>query len=371
MKEMLCDMNQTTQPIRPHKVFNNWDVVALGWYVVCKSSDLKKGKALPIRICGHELALYRTESGKAVALDKFCPHMGMSLAEGLVKGEHLTCIFHEWKFNSSGKCIDIPCLKKKVENGKSVNSYPVEEKYGMIWVYSDKEANGPVFEIDELKGKPILFTTLKPFRRIAHPHITMMNSIDEQHMRSVHKLPMDLDTTIEEKGTRFKVTFTGKVLDQTLTGKMQKFFLGDKWKSSVLFVDGCLGLLTIMIDLKLFKKFNLPCGYFIFSQTFTEKGETLVWPIMVTEQRPGIHGFIFSWLLIRAHKALMWFLAFQDGRVIYKNLRFNHSGLLPEIDNASAKWISFVNRVIKPSIWSRSRINEQKETIQEDIAVNA
>jgi hypothetical protein len=57
--------------------------------------------------------------------------------------------------------------------------------------------------------------------------------------------------------------------------------------------------------------------------------------------------------------------------VIYKNLRFNHSGLLPEIDNASARWISFVNRVIKPSIWSRSRINENKETIQEDIAVNA
>lgn len=371
MKEMLCDMNQTTQPIRPHKVFNNWDVVATGWYVVCKSRDLKKGKALPIRICGHELALYRTESGKAVALDKFCPHMGMSLAEGIVKGEHLTCIFHEWKFNSHGKCIDIPCLKKKVENGKSVNSYPVEEKYGMIWVFSDKEANGPVFEIDELKGKPILFTTLKPFRRVAHPHITMMNSIDEQHMRSVHKLPMDLDTSIEEKGTRFKVTFTGKVLEQSLSGKIQKFFLGDKWKSSVLFVDGCLGLLTIMIDLKLFKKFNLPCGYFIFSQTFTDKGETVVWPIMVTEQRPGIHGFIFSWLLIRAHKALMWFLAFQDGRVIYKNLRFNHSGLLPEIDNASAKWISFVNRVIKPSIWSRSRINENKEMTPEEIAVNA
>lgn len=362
MKEMLTDYNQSTQPVRPHKVFNNWDVVAQGWYVICKSSSLKKGQAKAARICGHELALFRTEKGIVHAVDKYCPHMGMSLGAGKVQGENLICIFHEWKFNGEGKVIDIPCLKKKVEHGKSVNSYPVEEKYGFIWVYSDKTANGPVFEIDELKGKEILYTDLKPFRRIAHPHITMMNSIDEQHMRSVHKLPLDLEVAIEEKGTRFKTTFTGKVLNQTLSGKIQKFFLGDYWKSSVLFVDGCLGLLTIMIDLKLFKKFKIPCGYFIFSQTFTDKGETVVWPIMVTEKRKGIHGFIFSWSLIRIHKMLMWFLAFQDGRVIYKNLRFNHSGLLPEVDNASAKWISFVNRVIKPSIWSRAK-NEESESL--------
>lgn len=371
MTQMLCDVNQTTQPIRPHRVFNNWDVVAEGWYVVAKSNELKRGKAKAVRICDHDLAIYRSESGNVHALDKYCPHMGMSLGEGIVKGENLTCIFHEWQFDPKGKCVEIPCLKKKVESGKSVNSYPVEEKYGFIWVYSGKEAPEGVFEIDELKGKPILFTDLSPFRRIAHPHITMMNSIDEQHMRSVHKLPLDLDVAIEEKGTRFKVTFTGKVLEQTLSGKLQKFFLGDRWKSSVLFVDGCLGLLTIMIDLKLFKKLPLPCGYFIFSQTFTEKGKTVVWPIMVTERRKGPLGFLFSWSLIRVHKALMWFLAFQDGRVIYKNLRFNHSGLLPDIDNASARWISFVNRAIKPSIWSRSLIKDKQSNQTETETVSA
>lgn len=371
MKEMLADLNQSTQPIRPHKIFNNWDVVSTGWYAVCKSQALKKNKALPILICGHKLALYRSVSGKVSALDAFCPHMGMDLAQGKVKGEHLVCLFHEWKFNSQGKCIDIPCLKKKVESGKSVNSYPVQEKYGFVWVYSDTVAPDDVFEIEELKGKEILYTSLSPFRRIAHPHITMMNSIDEQHMRSVHKLPMDLDIAIEESGTRFKVTFTGKVLAQTLSGKIQKFFLGEKWKSSVLFVDGCLGLLTIMIDLKLFKKIPLPCGYFIFSQTFTERGETVVWPIMVTEKRKGLHGFLFSWALIRVHKALMWFLAFQDGRVIYKNLRFNHNGLLPDIDHASAKWISFVNKVIKPSPWSRKLPAEVTATEDAKQVVNA
>lgn len=360
MKQLPCDFNQSTQPIRPHKIFNNWDVAPEGWVVVCKSRDLKKGKTRKVLIYGHELALYRTESGRACALDRFCPHMGMSLSAGKVKGENLTCIFHEWKFNPFGECVDIPCLKKKVEHGKSVNSYPVEEKYGFVWVYSGKEAPGPVYEVPELKGKDILFTDLSPFCRIAHPHITMMNSIDEQHMRSVHKLPLDLDVAIEEFDRTFKVTFTGKVLEETFTGKIQKFFMGDKWKSSVILIDGCMGILSIMIDMKLFKKIPLPSGHYLFSQSYTDRGNTLVWPIMVTERRKGIHGFIFSWLLLRAHKALMWFLAFQDGRVIYKNLRFNHNGLLPEIDNASARWISFVNRMIKPSIWSKVKPDESR-----------
>jgi phenylpropionate dioxygenase-like ring-hydroxylating dioxygenase large terminal subunit len=353
MNEMLCDINQTTQPIRDQKVFNNWDVVMKGWYVVKKSCDLKKNCVQSVKICGHQLALFRSASGKVAALDAFCPHMGMNLGVGKVVGEHLKCLFHEWKFDNFGQCIDIPCLKKKVENGKSVQSYPVEEKYGFIWVYSDLVAPGPVFEIDELKGLPILYTSLKPFRRLAHPHITMMNSIDEQHMRSVHQLPMDLDVEIKETDSRFQVNFTGKILEGSFLGKIQSYLLGQTWRSSVLFVDGNLGLLTNMIGAKLFNRWALPKGFFLFSQTFTEKGKTVVWPIMVTEKRKGIHGFIASWFLLYFLKVSMWFLAFQDGRVIYKNLRFSPSGLLPEIDHASARWISFLNKTLETSFWSR------------------
>jgi phenylpropionate dioxygenase-like ring-hydroxylating dioxygenase large terminal subunit len=368
MQEMLCSINQTTQPIRPQKVFNNWNVVVKGWYVVAKSKHLKKEKTLSVKICGQQLTLFRTKSGKASAVDAFCPHMGMDLARGKVVGEHLKCLFHEWKFSTDGECVDIPCLKKKVEHGKSVQAYPIEEKYGFIWVYSDKKAPDHVYEIEELKGKPILYTSLAPFRRIAHPHITMMNSIDEQHMRSVHKLPMDLDVAIKEEGTRFKVNFTGKPLVDTFLGRVQAFFIGNIWRSSVLFVDGCIGHLTIMIDLKLFNRWNLPQGHFIFSQTFTEKGKTVVWPIIVTERKKGLHGFLLSWTLIHVHKILMWFLAFQDGRVVYKNLRFNQSGLLPEIDNASARWISFVNHKMGLSIWSKE-YQEQSTSRNESASV--
>lgn len=356
MDEMLCDINQTTQPIRNYKAFNNWDFVSKGWYVACKSKELKKGKALSKKLCGHQLALFRTQSGKACAVDAFCPHMGMDLAAGKVIGETLSCHFHQWKFNDQGQCVDIPCLKKVPEKRTSVQSYPVEEKYGFVWVYSDVTAPEPVFEIDDLKGKPLLFTSLAPFERIAHPHITMMNSIDEQHMRTVHLLDMSLKATIKEEGTRFHVGFSGDVLTTTWQGKLQKFFLGDTYRSSVLFVDGCIGLLTVMIDVPFLKRFMMPRGYYIFSQTFIDKGRTLVHPIVVTERRKGFFGFIFSWTLIRFNKLIMKFLAYQDGRVIYKQIRFSAEGLLPGIDTASAKWIAFTNRALQASMWSRAKI---------------
>jgi phenylpropionate dioxygenase-like ring-hydroxylating dioxygenase large terminal subunit len=86
--ELVEDLNHTTQPIGKLRKFNNWDFVSQGWYVACKSKELKTKTPLSKKICGHQLVLFRTEAGEAKALDAFCPHMGMNLAkEGKVMGD--------------------------------------------------------------------------------------------------------------------------------------------------------------------------------------------------------------------------------------------------------------------------------------------
>jgi len=352
-KELPCDLNQSTQPTQDYPIFNNWNVVPKGWFVACRSKELKRGKVISKLMCGHKVAIFRSESGKVHALDAYCPHMGMDLGAGKVKGETIQCFFHHWKFDGQGKCVDIPCLAKIPAQRTSLNSYPTEEKYGFIWVYSDRVAPQGVIELDELKGKPLLATYLKPFRRIAHPHITMMNSIDEQHMRTVHKLDMSLELTTKESGTRFEVSFKGKAQSNTWVGKMQKFLLGDDWESRVIFSDGCIGILTTNMNAKLFNRIPLPRGQFIFSHPFTRRGETTVHSMIIAERKPGIFGFIYSWTLLQMQRAAMKFLAHQDGRIVYPMLRFNASGLIAGADTPSAKWISFVNRVIEPSLWSK------------------
>lgn len=366
-----CDINQNTQPIGKLKHFNNWEFVSKGWYVACKSKELKTKKPLSRTICNHQIVLFRTKSGQAKALDAFCPHMGLNLAkEGKVIDESIRCFFHHWRFDGEGNCVDIPCAKgsdySSHQKRVKAQSYDVEEKYGLVWVYSDGKAEKGVFEIPELEGQEVMSTTMKPFNRASHPHITMMNSIDEQHMRTVHKLALNLGVTLEEKGTQFKVGFSGPVLTDTLVGKLHKFFFGDRYSSSVLFTDGCIGLLTTQIDVKFLNRWTLPRGYFIFSHTFTERGKNQVHPIIVTPRKKGFLGYLRGKIYLAFCKLSMKFLAHQDGRVIYGNLRFSSNGLLPGADEATVKWINFVNRKIEPSIWSTpevlSSFKEKKES---------
>ena len=61
--------NQTTQPLKTHKVFNNPEVVTEGWYPVCPSKHIKKGKADSFLLTFQRVCVYRTKQGELVALD--------------------------------------------------------------------------------------------------------------------------------------------------------------------------------------------------------------------------------------------------------------------------------------------------------------
>ena len=76
---MRREQNRMTQPFREQSVFNNWDVVTKGWYLICKSSKIKKRKLKSFEICGQRIVLFRGEDGKVRCLDAFCSHMGADL----------------------------------------------------------------------------------------------------------------------------------------------------------------------------------------------------------------------------------------------------------------------------------------------------
>ncbi len=77
-----------------------------------------------VRIDGKQIALYRIED-RVYAVDNRCPHMGYPLSQGSVKGETLTCDWHNWKFNlADGHCILV--------GSEDVRSYPVTLDAGRV-----------------------------------------------------------------------------------------------------------------------------------------------------------------------------------------------------------------------------------------------
>lgn len=63
---------------------------------------------------GEQVAVFRSQEGKAYVVDGYCPHLGANLAVGgRVVGNCIECPFHGWQFQGSdGKCVKIPYAEK-------------------------------------------------------------------------------------------------------------------------------------------------------------------------------------------------------------------------------------------------------------------
>ena len=118
------------------------------WVPAALSSEVEaNGPPLRVKLLGEELIAFRTGAGKLGLIDHVCPHRCASLFYGRNEEEGIRCIYHGWKFDTGGSCLDLPNLppgsplKEKVR----VTSYPVVENAGVIWTYMGKRAEPPPF----------------------------------------------------------------------------------------------------------------------------------------------------------------------------------------------------------------------------------
>jgi renierapurpurin 18,18'-hydroxylase len=106
------------------------------WYPVAWAEQLKPGQVTPITVWQQAIALYRDEAGQVHAMEDACPHKGIELHKGEVKGNCLVCPYHGWEFNGEGECENIPYYPKSQKLPKAnARSYPTQEKYGIVWLF--------------------------------------------------------------------------------------------------------------------------------------------------------------------------------------------------------------------------------------------
>jgi renierapurpurin 18,18'-hydroxylase len=104
------------------------------WYPLAWCDELRAGRVLGREFGGEPIVLYRGASGQVFAREDRCAHRQVPLHLGVVTGDGLRCHYHGWKYDCSGKCVDVPYLvKERRPNG--VRSYPVREIDGLIFVF--------------------------------------------------------------------------------------------------------------------------------------------------------------------------------------------------------------------------------------------
>ena len=135
----------------------------MGWFCVHYSDDLQRGEAKPLRYFDTDLVLFRTESGRAVLLDAYCPHLGAHLGYGIheevghggrIEGETIVCPFHAWRFNAEGECVEVPYASKvppKAADKPCIRAWTTQEINGTIMAWYHPEGDAPLWDLIEYK----------------------------------------------------------------------------------------------------------------------------------------------------------------------------------------------------------------------------
>jgi phenylpropionate dioxygenase-like ring-hydroxylating dioxygenase large terminal subunit len=109
------------------------------WIPAVRSDELPAPDSPPLRVklLGEELIGYRTTSGAVGLIQNACPHRGASLFFGRNEEEGLRCVYHGWKFDVTGACVDMPSepAESNFKNKVRARAYPTHERNGIIWAY--------------------------------------------------------------------------------------------------------------------------------------------------------------------------------------------------------------------------------------------
>jgi len=109
------------------------------WIPALVSDEIPEPDCPPIRtkILSEELIAFRDTNGDVGLIDNFCPHRRASMFFGRNEECGLRCVYHGWKFDVNGDCVDMPSepAESNFKDKVKIKAYPARDWGGYIWVY--------------------------------------------------------------------------------------------------------------------------------------------------------------------------------------------------------------------------------------------
>lgn len=157
------------------------------WYVAAWEREIGSAPHA-VTILGERVAIFRGASGAYAALADACPHRKVPLSMGRVQGDDLECGYHGLVFDCSGACVRVPS-GDQAPKGAEVRSYPIEARYGLLWIWmGDARLADPatIFEAEHW-GDPAWGVTEGDDMLIGCNYLLVTdNLLDPSHVAWVH-----------------------------------------------------------------------------------------------------------------------------------------------------------------------------------------
>jgi phthalate 4,5-dioxygenase oxygenase subunit len=189
------------------------------WVPAALSSELPEsdGAPLRVRLLGEDLVAFRVSSGAVGLIENNCPHRGASLFYGRNEGEGLRCVYHGWKFDVTGRCVDMPSEPPENNFKQKVQAvvYPCVERGGLVWAYLGPRQTPP--PLPELEPNMSTDCSIQVYQRECNWMQALEGDIDTGHTVFLHLGGVDpaevspgtwAEYALRDPAARYEVTET-------------------------------------------------------------------------------------------------------------------------------------------------------------------
>jgi phthalate 4,5-dioxygenase oxygenase subunit len=193
------------------------------WLPALLSEEVTEADGPPVRVrlLGEDLIAFRDTSGAVGLVSAYCPHRRAPMFFGRNEECGLRCVYHGWKFDRSGACVDMPSeppdslFKTKVR----IESYPTWEAGSIVWAYlgpAELEPPHPDYELLRTSSDHRYVT--KSFQECNYLQ-ALEGGVDPTHARILHNRDIgdrsflnNYDALVAEmdlEKTRYGFTYAG------------------------------------------------------------------------------------------------------------------------------------------------------------------
>lgn len=199
------------------------------WYVAAESAQID-ATPVGVRMLGCDFVLFRDDHGKVACLSDVCCHRGGSLSRGACVRGCVQCPYHGWEYAADGRVTRIPSLgdEARIPGRARIDSYPVEERYGLVWTFLGDLAADRRPQLPELLPEYGDEENWRMTRMVREWNVNWArlkeNLADSSHLFLVHTFGKHLSETtevweVEETawGIRIPQTYDAKPTDASKT----------------------------------------------------------------------------------------------------------------------------------------------------------
>lgn len=187
------------------------------WVPAMMASEIPAADEAPVRLelLGERLVVFRDTQQRVGVVSEACPHRSASMYYGRNEHGGLRCVYHGWKFDVDGRCVDLPSeppdstMAAKVR----IRSCATRVAGGLLWVYMGPEGTAPEFPHFEWLNLPPEYIYTSRWEQDCNYAQAMEGELDSAHVGFLHQL---IDHTSAD--------------DRALTGRYFQADTAPRWK---------------------------------------------------------------------------------------------------------------------------------------------